>query len=248
MRRHPRRHRNIVPPRLSQHPIHQLRPCLRVPKRSRSPQNLHLGRLKRQRHRKRIIHIISNVSINNDFFRSARRGLTRTHSEENQKPCHKNHCPHAASLHTRDCRRPGCPVLLFPFFGKRRAGIFRARLRISRSSFHTVYSHMKIILSLSPAAQLEAECLVAVVLDRSEKAKGEKDKTEPYVSADNLVTQSAADLLSGGDVTGKTFETAWLHKPAGLKAKRLLLIGGGKSKKFTSSDLRKLAGAVARAH
>ena len=41
-------------------------------------------------------------------------------------------------------------------------------------------------------------------------------------------------------------ETALLHKPAGLKAKRLLLIGGGKAKNFSSSELRKLAGAAVR--
>ena len=109
---------------------------------------------------------------------------------------------------------------------------------------------MKTILSLSPAAELETECLVAVVLDRAEKDKGgksDKDKPEPYVSADKAIQQSAADLISAGDITGKTFEVAWLHKPAGLKAKRLLLIGGGKAKKFSSSDLRKLAGAAVRA-
>jgi leucyl aminopeptidase len=101
---------------------------------------------------------------------------------------------------------------------------------------------MKTILSLSPAAQLETECLVAVVLDQGEKAK-----VDAYVSADKAVQQAAADLLSTGDLTGKPFEVAWLHKPAGLKAKRLLLIGGGKSKKFSSTDLRKLAGAAVRA-
>ena len=102
---------------------------------------------------------------------------------------------------------------------------------------------MKTNLSLSPAAQLETECLVAVVLDKSEK-----DKTEAYVSTNDKATQqAAADLLSSGDLTGKTFEIAWLHKPAGLKAKRLLLIGGGQSKKFSASDLRKLAGAAVRA-
>src|SRR5258708_13017684 len=101
---------------------------------------------------------------------------------------------------------------------------------------------MKTILSLSSAVQLETECLVAVVLD-----KGEKDKTEAYVSADKAIQQSAADLLSASDITGKNFEVAWLHRPAGLKAKRLLLIGGGKAKKFSSSDLRRLPGAAVRA-
>jgi leucyl aminopeptidase len=107
---------------------------------------------------------------------------------------------------------------------------------------------MKTNLSLSTAAHLETECLVAVVLDRAEKDRGEKDKTEAYVSApDKALQQAAADLISAGDLTGKTFEVCWLHKPGGLKAKRLLLIGGGKAKKFSASDLRKLAGAAVRA-
>jgi len=102
---------------------------------------------------------------------------------------------------------------------------------------------MKTSLSLSPAAQLETECLAAVVLD-----SGDKDKTESFVStADKAVQQAAAEVISSGDVTGKNFETTWLHNPVGLKAKRLLLIGGGKAEKFTNSDLRKLAGAAVRA-
>ncbi len=100
---------------------------------------------------------------------------------------------------------------------------------------------MKINLALTPA-QTETECLVALVLDR-----GEKDKTEAFVSADKALQQSAAELISSGDVTGKNFELTWLHKPSGLKAKRLLLIGGGKANKFSSSELRKIAGAAVRA-
>jgi len=101
---------------------------------------------------------------------------------------------------------------------------------------------MKTTLSFCPAAQLETECLVAVVLDR-----GEKDKSEAVVSADKAVQQAAADLLSSGDVAGKNFESTWLHKPDGLKAKRLLLIGGGKAKNFSPPELRKVAGAAVRA-
>ena len=56
----------------------------------------------------------------------------------------------------------------------------------------------------------------------------------------------AADLLASGEMTGKPFEINLLHKPAGLKAKRLLLISGGSAKKFTSYDLRRIAGAAVR--
>jgi leucyl aminopeptidase len=102
---------------------------------------------------------------------------------------------------------------------------------------------MKTILSLSLPAQIETECLVAVVLDR-----GEKEKTDVFVSAsDKAVLQAASAIVSSGDITAKNFETTWLHAPSGLKAKRLLLVGGGKSKSFSITDLRKLGGAAVRA-
>src|SRR5215813_3436060 len=101
---------------------------------------------------------------------------------------------------------------------------------------------MKTTLSFSPYAEVETECLVAVVLDR-----GEKDKTEVFVSvADKNVQQAAADVIASGEITGKSLETTLLHKPSGVKTKRLLLLGGGKSKKFSASDLRKLAGVAVR--
>jgi leucyl aminopeptidase len=112
---------------------------------------------------------------------------------------------------------------------------------------------MKTILSLSPAAQVETECLVAVVLDRAENdgtkpGKPNNEKSEAFVSvSDKAVQQAAADLISAGDIAAKIFEVSWLHKPAGLKAKRLLLIGGGKVKRFSASELRKIAGAAVRA-
>jgi leucyl aminopeptidase len=97
-------------------------------------------------------------------------------------------------------------------------------------------------LSSSAPSQLETECLVAVVLDR-----GEKDKPSPTIeSADAAVREAAKDVMASGEVTGKAFETTLIHRPAGLKAKRLLLIGGGKAKTFSASDLRKLAGAAVR--
>ncbi|MGD0790957.1 MAG: leucyl aminopeptidase, partial [Terriglobales bacterium] len=102
-------------------------------------------------------------------------------------------------------------------------------------------------LSSSVPSQLETDCLVVVVLDRSEKNRGEKDKPAPSVeSADAAVRDAAKDVISSGEVTAKTFETTLLHRPAGLKAKRLLLVGGGKAKTFSAAELRKLAGAAAR--
>jgi len=104
-----------------------------------------------------------------------------------------------------------------------------------------VTNPMKTNLLFSVPAEVDTDCLVAVVLDR-----GEKDKTEAYVAGDDKSVQSAAAEVLGGEATGKMLETTLLHKPAKLKAKRLLLLGGGKAKNFSASELRKLAGAAVR--
>ena len=101
---------------------------------------------------------------------------------------------------------------------------------------------MKTILTLSAPAEVASDCRVVAVLDR-----GEKDKPEIFVdSNDAAIKDAAKDVISSGEVSGKTFETTLLHAPVKLKAKRLLLIGGGKAKTFSPSDLRKLAGAAVR--
>jgi leucyl aminopeptidase len=109
---------------------------------------------------------------------------------------------------------------------------------------------MKTTISLSTPATLETECLVAVVLDHSDPAQGAKNKdAKPQLkvdTADAAVQAVATELLASGEVTGKPFEFNLLHKPTGLKAKRILLLSGGNAKKFKSYDLRRLAGAAAR--
>ena len=107
---------------------------------------------------------------------------------------------------------------------------------------------MKINLNTAPLSQIETECLVVPVLDTAESNNnGDKAKPKPQVQTnDKAVADAAADLIASGEVTGKMLELTLLHKPQGLKAKRLLLIGGGKAKKFTSAELRKLAGAAVR--
>lgn len=54
------------------------------------------------------------------------------------------------------------------------------------------------------------------------------------------------ELYDSGEFSGKALDIAVLHHPAGLKAKRLVLAGGGKREQFNSSELRKVAGAALR--
>ena len=109
---------------------------------------------------------------------------------------------------------------------------------------------MKTNLTTTTPSQLEADCLVVVVLDSSEKDSAEKsEKEKPALSvesADAAVREAAKDVIASGEVKGKSFETTLIHAPAGLKAKRLLLLGGGKKKSFSAVELRKLAGAAVR--
>ena len=97
---------------------------------------------------------------------------------------------------------------------------------------------------------MESECLAAVVLDHSESkagGNGNKEKAAPKVaSSDSAIATAAAEVIKSGEFTGKSLEIVLLHSPQGVKAKRLLLIGGGKAKDFSASELRKLSGAAAR--
>jgi len=109
---------------------------------------------------------------------------------------------------------------------------------------------MKTTISFASPPEVETESLVAVVLDHAEPAPNAKEKDrKPEIriaSADPTAQSAAAELLASGEVTGKPFETNLLHKPVGVRAKRLLLVSGGSAKKFSSYDLRHIAGAAVR--
>ncbi len=57
---------------------------------------------------------------------------------------------------------------------------------------------------------------------------------------------SLSDVYASGEVTGKMYEMTLVHRPAGLKAKRVLLAGSGPVEKFTSAELRRVSGAALR--
>ncbi|MBV9073517.1 MAG: leucyl aminopeptidase [Acidobacteria bacterium] len=101
---------------------------------------------------------------------------------------------------------------------------------------------MKVDLIIRHAADVDTECLVIPAID-----KGEKDKPAGSVlTAEKALQDAAKDLFASGELTGKPLEFALLYRPAGVKARRVLLVGGGKEAKFTPNDLRKIAGLAAR--
>ena len=54
------------------------------------------------------------------------------------------------------------------------------------------------------------------------------------------------ELYSSGEFSGKALEFSIIHRPSGFIARRLVLGGAGKPDKFTSAEMRKLAGAALR--
>jgi leucyl aminopeptidase len=98
------------------------------------------------------------------------------------------------------------------------------------------------LIAANPA-QVETECLVVIALDH-----GTKEKSEPRLTLkDADLEKVISDIFSSGEFTGKSFETAILHRPQGLKAKRLLVVGAGKAKAFSHVETRKAAGSAIRA-
>ena len=69
------------------------------------------------------------------------------------------------------------------------------------------------------------------------------DGTPPDVAAADQIKE----LYDSGEFSGKALEIAILHRAGVLKAKRLVLAGGGKRDKFDAAELRKLTGAMVRA-
>jgi leucyl aminopeptidase len=99
---------------------------------------------------------------------------------------------------------------------------------------------MQIQLESQSYSLIETDALVTYVFDRDDKFDG--------VLADINVGMSGrlSALSASGELSGKSLELVLIHFPQGLAAQRLLLVGAGKSGKFQTNDLRKIAGTALR--
>jgi leucyl aminopeptidase len=91
---------------------------------------------------------------------------------------------------------------------------------------------MDIRLEPKQLAEVDSDALVIVGFDGAPPAAPAAEQTK--------------ELYDSGEFSGKALEIAILHRPAGLKAKRLVMAGGGKRDRFDAAELRKLTGAVVR--
>jgi leucyl aminopeptidase len=95
---------------------------------------------------------------------------------------------------------------------------------------------MEIKLEPAKFSEVDADALVVMGFEGVEGAPPEAAPGDP-----------AKELYQSGEFSGKALEISILHRPAGLKAKRLVLAGGGKREKFDAAALRKLTGGLLRA-
>ena len=105
---------------------------------------------------------------------------------------------------------------------------------------------MRTEISFAPPSQIETELLAVLAVD-TQTAKGEDAKPAPaLLTADEAVKAAAAAVLAGGEFKAGANETLLLHAPAGLAARRLLIVGLGKQAKATVHNLRNAAGTAVR--
>jgi len=105
---------------------------------------------------------------------------------------------------------------------------------------------MRIELAFSNLAGIETELLAVTAMD-TQIAKGPEAKPQPVLlTADERITAAAAAVLSSGEFKAGANEAVLLHAPAGLAAKRLLIVGLGKQAKATVHGVRNAAGTAVR--
>ncbi len=105
---------------------------------------------------------------------------------------------------------------------------------------------MRTELSFAPIAGIATELLAVLAAD-TQNGKGPDAKPQPtLLTADAAVRAAAAGVLSSGEYKAGANETVLLHAPAGLAAKRLLIVGLGKLSKATVHTVRDVAGTAVR--
>jgi leucyl aminopeptidase len=88
---------------------------------------------------------------------------------------------------------------------------------------------MKVTIERKAPAEVEAEALIILEFEDS-----------------SALPEGYAPMREAGEMSGKPNEFALLHHVPGYKAHRILMAGAGAKPKFTSADLRIVAGASAR--
>src|SRR5215813_6531070 len=87
--------------------------------------------------------------------------------------------------------------------------------------------------------EIKCDALVVAVFE------GEKPTDGALAEINKRSNGVLTSLIETGEFTGKSGESAYIHNPGDMKARRLLLLGVGKKEEFTNDAARKMAGTAA---
>jgi leucyl aminopeptidase len=105
---------------------------------------------------------------------------------------------------------------------------------------------MRTELSFISPSGIQTELLAVLAID-TQTAKGPDAKPVPeLLTTDAALKSAAAAVLASGEYKAGANETLLIHAPAGLRAKRLLIVGLGKKAKATVHAVRNAAGTAVR--
>ncbi|HZS09277.1 MAG TPA: leucyl aminopeptidase [Blastocatellia bacterium] len=88
--------------------------------------------------------------------------------------------------------------------------------------------------------EIECDALVVTVYE------GEKPDAGALADLDKRSGGVITSLIETGEMTGKAGETAYIHNPGDIRARRLLLVGVGKLDDYKPDGVRRMAGTAAR--
>jgi leucyl aminopeptidase len=105
---------------------------------------------------------------------------------------------------------------------------------------------MRAELKFASLSDIQTELLAVLAAD-TQTAKGADARPAPaLLTADEKVRSAAAQVLSSGEFRAGANEAVLLHAPAGLAAKRLLIVGLGKQARANVHGVRNAAGTAVR--
>ena len=105
---------------------------------------------------------------------------------------------------------------------------------------------MRTDLSFANLAGIETGLLAVLAADAQTSKEPGAKPIPVLLTGDEAVKAAAATVLSSGEYKAGANETLLIHAPAGLAAKRLLIVGLGKQAKTTVNQVRNAAGTAVR--
>jgi leucyl aminopeptidase len=99
---------------------------------------------------------------------------------------------------------------------------------------------MKLVLNNENPGEISTECLVVAVTEDGAVTGAARSVDE---ATDGLITT----MRDSGDIQAQAGKTTMIHRPAGIAARRLLVVGMGKQEKFTLARFQQACLKAARA-